>query len=342
MTSAAVSDYLDAKPTTSMPSPIATGSFQLQISSPQEVQSECVTDSNLAASWDCGLSAPDDLAISIDTTPNGGVQSALVYSTENHTFVGYGSYLPYFDTPTALIPVTDLDTPHDGVALHFQLDYNKVVVVPGDLFDAVKKGNQKRLWSPMAKAGDRPWFCSWNNTLLEGFIYVAQPATSWYNTTGVHELTPPGIPTSSASATSKGPACTYTANSDATDVHNDCPPALNDNAWSKLELFPYVIKLEERRHPGDTSTVTCQKMQILNDGSYNPVVDDDGNFITMTVAETNPSLQAYNNIYNNTQSKNNNRRRRQSPTNNEWIRPFNEKAVVSGSCHCQWFSGKSF
>ena len=105
--------------------------------------------------------------------------------------------------------VTDNDSPDRGPAFYFQQQYNKVVVVPGDAINQnakkFKRGFPKNpaAWlsrKEYATPGDKPWFCYWNNTFVEGFIYPNEKAKASPSSASSYP-TPPATATSTPQGT---------------------------------------------------------------------------------------------------------------------------------------------
>ncbi|GAM91472.1 hypothetical protein ANO11243_095230 [Dothideomycetidae sp. 11243] len=294
------SGLLDAVPTTTALSPLPTGSYQLQIGHPEDPQTDCINNSGQDSAWECGISSPGAMALSITNLNNGKGQMAAVYQAANAT-IGYGTEIP-ITSPANLVVVTDPDRPTMGPAFQFQIPYTKVVVaLPGSLepayinmttgqpapapSSATGPSITQHFWMPLTQPGDQPWFCYWNNTMLEGFIYAHDNSTSWFDSSTV------------------------------------CPPSQwSHNAWAQLPFFPLVVKVVERRQPGDTSQPFCQKMLIGADGTPSPILNPSGQPYQTQIQVTSPSLSSYASVYGSAKDK---------------------RAIVPGACHCQWFSGDS-
>ncbi|KAF4553650.1 Hypothetical protein D9617_6g093810 [Elsinoe fawcettii] len=398
---------IDASPIRSSMMPLPTGSFQLQLGAPQEVQAECLTDQSQIGSWDCGISSPGALAITIGPGPNGNGQGAFIYQATNDLKIGYGTEIPH-TVWSPLRPVKDMDAPNRGPAYQFQAVYTKIVIAKPDAFQPAKvdqpgsssssqstshtkrdqSRNEKRYWSPLAYAGDQPWFCYWNNTLIEGFIYVHENSSSWYGdksrktkrdftmpfttsqfpTSFVNpwvlsslqsQSTPTPSPTTSqdiasaptaTSPTTTGTyaasACTYASGTaypaNPSSTPDTCPPALGNDPWSQLDFYPFVVKIEERRIPGDTMRPYCQKMQVLDNGQLGYLQDPTGNPYIVQLSESSPDINAYTNVYG-AGSRKMRRGERQvfTPAEDAEDADLAKRAVVDGACHCQWVSGEN-
>ncbi|KAK4978524.1 hypothetical protein LTR66_010540 [Elasticomyces elasticus] len=172
---------------TSMPT-LPAGNFALDMTTPQSVQASCLTDTSQAAAWSCNIPDPVAAAISIlrpANNPNGPASVYLYYTSENTT-IRYGTQTPEFNQHVELMTVIDLDEPHRGPAYYFQSYYNKLVVVhPDDLhIPSTSKGKRSGSSSsgPLLRRGvvpvaEKPWFCYWNGTFVEGFIYATENST---------------------------------------------------------------------------------------------------------------------------------------------------------------------
>lgn len=106
----------------------------------------------------------------------------------NNTFGGYypyGTQPPVLTQQQVLNLVSDSQNLARGPAWFFEIPYNKLVIIPEALLSepSSKRDLEVRKDYPahdftsrknVAQPGDKPWFCYWNGTLLETFIYVSQ------------------------------------------------------------------------------------------------------------------------------------------------------------------------
>jgi hypothetical protein len=348
-----------------IPTPTAgappTGTFALTLSTPSEIQSACLVSPDQQIAWDCDIVPNDALAINV-TMNNGSLGANIFYASADKNIV-YGAQAPDMITPFAqFLSVRDNDAPDAGPAYYFAGLYNKVVVVPQDAFDPDEK-KFKRGYDYTAELDQRttvapgsfPWFCVWNNTLLEGFIYIEKnsnvlgAATTALSTsfTATPTTTFPTSPQPSSftttasfgpgsSAVFTGPSSEYgswlsvhrasaTARASAGNG-NQARQAASD-PWSQFAKYPYGIKLEERRTPGSSSSPAqayCQQYQILWDGHANwrpsPI---DQKPIKVWLDEQDPAYAAYKSTG--------------IAVGGRYMRRARD--VVSTGCHCQWTSG---
>lgn len=376
---------LIASPTSGAP---PTGTYALTLGQPQETQCACLPNQAQQVAWDCNLSPSNALGISVTSPGNGKGSGANVFYASNDTTIAYGAQLSYMNTPFAqFLTVQDNDDKDNGPAFYFQQFYDKVVVVPESAI-AVPSGSNKgkrgqyppgfvvpEEWKhrkQVATPGEKPWFCVWNGTFLEGFIYIQQSAsvtsssssvpatTSAANATNPPQTTPPPSSTTGYSptppttpapdvitttitapfttATFTGPASDFGAwasarveeaqrrfkgasddDDDDDGYHKKARRQTPSDLWSEMEVFPYIVKLEERRLPDNPQNPYCQQYQILDSWSANWVADDNGNPIIVELSETDPSWGEYQSAGVASQTR--------------------RKRTIPGGCHCQWMSG---
>lgn len=196
---------------------------------------------------------------------------SLLYPPPSDIYTHYGSQPPQLNRPANLVLMNDKDDFNKGPAYWFQQQYDKLVIVhEGDLHGAIPSPRRSflkrwfydnRLENPgslkgrqdddtwasntFAQPGQKPWFCYWNNTVLEGFVFITQDANLSASTSNASP---------SAAATSSG-----------------------SSEWSRSRLrrqssatssaYPKSVKFEERR-PLKPSQPYCQQLQILD--TYQP------------------------------------------------------------------------
>lgn len=185
-----MTSYYDASPIASPTSGAPpTGTFALTLGQPQETQCDCLTNNVQKPAWDCNL-APNSL-LGIQVTPPNGNQGmgARIFDASFDNSIAYGAQINYMNSSFAqFLTVQDNDDKAKGPAFYFQKTYDKVVVLPESAIPRPSKRDIPSLSSgwqlsdewqqrkQVANPGDRPWFCFWNATLLEGFIYITENA----------------------------------------------------------------------------------------------------------------------------------------------------------------------
>lgn len=381
--------------------PLPTGTFALPYGEPQEPEDSCLVDAAQAAAWSCEFGGTPSTMINIDVSSTTNSTGAFLFPGMPPTGqLLYGLQVSSMATPfEPFLLVSDRDDPENGHAYYFQTTYDKVVVLPGDaLPGGVSSGKAKRdyvdgsgAWAvskDVAEIGDKPWFCYWNATSLEGFIYADKPifatttaspssatptmtaASNYSAAAAVYAGTKPAwapsyataAPTQTISTTIDMSSTTYTYTGEASalpewlhQVRPEYAPSswpgyegqddddyddddddddresyplrrakrgdADDYGWmagQSVPVFPYLVKIEERRREGAPPPY-CQQYQLLNDGTWNwiPDPDDDSQPITIALEEEVPSYASY-------RPGQQRRRRKRAP---------------DGACHCQWMSG---
>jgi len=345
-------------PTSSSGSPPPTGTYALTLGSPEAVQSACLIDQDYNLAWSCDMAGPQSLGISIQDPPSnaGGWQGATLLDTSadnGYSNISYGTQTPTTSF-SQFIAVTDNDDPDQGPAFYFQAFYDKVVVAPPNAFASAappsttsssKKRDGATFNLPSAwytrhqiAAGEQPWFCFWNGTFIEGFIYSTnntEEGSSSNTSSAVSSTAPPSASTPSTFTTTStilevsGPSTTSTVRmaSPTSDSHGWSSSATHmakrftGDYYNQIPQFNYLVKIEERRIAGSPQPY-CQKMQILDDGTAGIVSDPStGSPIRIPLGENDPSYSSY-------------------PTGSSSSRKAKRSATVPNGCHCQWWSGE--
>lgn len=256
----------DAVPLTSTPADLPalpSGTFAISLDNSVSNTNSCLSNDQSCA-WDCATGA--DLSMVVTMADSNAPQISLIYPTpSNNTY--YGSQPPQLNRPASMVLMKDKDDSNKGPAYWFQQQYDKLVIVhEGDLQGPIPSprrsflkrwfyGNGPRnlgslkgrqfddTWASntFARPGDRPWFCYWNNTVLEGFIYVTQDTNL------------------SASASNASPSAAATSSGSS-----EWPKSrLKRQSPTTSSFYPKSVKIEERR-PLKPSQPYCQQLQILN------------------------------------------------------------------------------
>ena len=287
----------DANPLTTTPPGLPnlpTGTYALPISAPSTVQNGCLMDTEQSKAWSCQIPwSPLQVQVS-------GLPSATSPLSKNEVIINYGNgsmqdcyqygtQPPVLDDPQVLNLIIDNQEPDRGPAWFFQATYNKVVVVQEDLLSSPYQTGtteSKRGVSPrgdkhprpghfmrkgVAQPGDKPWFCYWNGTLLETFLYV--------------NLTSSEAGQSSSTSTLPNPTQTSQPTAASSGVSS------SDNSWPvgpPLPAYPKVLKLQERRIPRGPQAIPpyCIQNYITPDGTSQPVMNSTNQPVTIYLKET--------------------------------------------------------
>ncbi|KAL1891635.1 hypothetical protein Sste5346_007551 [Sporothrix stenoceras] len=311
---------------------LPTGTFGLPFQI-NESPGACFNDTTQGQAWKCSITNQYSMTLTINSlpvTPDGPMYDISINCNESATYENnlfyYGEQAPTITTRTPLQLVNDTLDLNRGPAWFKMMPYNKTVIVresflsvpnsqptseassgnnnkrgDGDLtgsFSFGAAGPYGRKGAMPAQAGDKPWVCTWPDTILEVFIYPNQN-TSLYKISLSSTYTPVTTtptpttlnPTYTAPTTNGAPATTADIttsggqSSAPTQFPNSPPP------------YPRVVKMEERRM-ANSPQATCVQYELKAIGTglkAVPNLDANGQPIQITIAEieSGPSLFAH-------------------------------------------------
>ncbi|KAJ5808263.1 hypothetical protein N7474_009532 [Penicillium riverlandense] len=241
---------LTATPTNLLPLP-TSGSYVIP-SNPQNHSKLCVEDQQLKDAWGC---MRDDTDTEIYFGGPDGHHSVIFGNQPPSSTFTYGAQPPYLPQPTQpLRMMIDTREINMGPALFFSTLFNKLVIVPEDEFSSTPMKRDfgggypdfSKKYTQFSEVGQKPWFCWWNKTMMEFFIYVNQTTL---NTQG----------TGTASYDSEMPAATATSYQES------------KRDFGHLESYPRRIKIDERRDSPDAVQPYCQQMEVMSNGQITPL-----------------------------------------------------------------------
>jgi hypothetical protein len=205
--------------------------------------------------------------------------------------------------------VTDSEDPERGPAWFFQIPYNKVVILEED---NLAMSHSKRDVDPpsssagsmrkgVAQPGEKPWFCFWNGTLLETFIYVNETSSGASQSSSTTLSSAPSKTATAMSSYASGlfsATSTYAYSVSTSNVQplssysSGSSPRSSDPQF--LNQYPKVLKVEERRVPRGAQAIPpyCVQHLILDDGSAVQYVNSTGQPVTIYLNETEPSIMS--------------------------------------------------
>ncbi|KAL2063020.1 hypothetical protein VTL71DRAFT_6092 [Oculimacula yallundae] len=291
----------DAMPLTASPAGIPdlpTGTYALPISAPSAIQNSCLSSTQESAAWSCSIPMlAYNIAInSVDFAPSDVANNEIRLSPGNTPDDSYafGSQPPVFSEFQILNLVMDNQDPGKGPAWFFEIPYNKLVILPEEAITAPgAKGKrdhhgEKRLGGggfvrkDVAEPGDRPWFCHWNGTLLEGFIYVNLTSSAGRSASASPasvSATPTSTVSSGRSTSSATPAA-VTGSSFGFAQPFEFPPA-----------YPMVLKIEERRVPDFVDIAPYCVQHVIDDwGVASIAKNSTGQPVIVYLNETDSSI----------------------------------------------------
>ncbi|EJT80160.1 hypothetical protein GGTG_00164 [Gaeumannomyces tritici R3-111a-1] len=309
--------------------PLPTGSFGMPLM-PLGARDVCFQDASLAPAWTCGLAFSPAIMAMVMTISGGdnGNPYKVSMSTNNSLSAGagaysYGAQAPMLPPGTfAMQTVNDTLEPSRGPAWFKMLPFNKTVFISESSFPAKAGGSassrrllrraapsfdeMKRKFS--AQPGDKPWACTWPDTVLEVFIYPNQNASLFKSMSssgvglpppggsgggggGSSAATDPASPTrgslpfgSGFPSTTSGGGGGGASRTSGTPGPSQ-PPNPFDGDFPPLQPpYPRVVKLEERRIQGSPQPV-CRQLKIREDGTPIPNVDGAGKPIEVVITE---------------------------------------------------------
>lgn len=342
--------WLDAAPLpTGVPPPNCTpGSYNMPTTNISLNTSSCISNQRYANAWGCLQEEPVPFWIKY-------LGSAAIIrlgkpgpgKTPGQGF-NYGPQVP--DLNNSFYPLTpsiDKDDPSAGGAMFVDVLYNKLTVVPAYAFSTHSKRSlkfsdlQERSIAPTpVSIGEMPYFCWFNQTLLELFIYSNRSTTA-----GAANSTAYAYPSSTTlssslfsdvASTSMALHASSSLNmNEVTSPTTTPPPSLSyDGAWPTTSeywppserlvrrdddddypIYPKQIRLAEKRAPsGDDVKPYCIQMEVQDHWILCPI---EGSYIEIN--EVEPNLQGSSRRWN---------RPRQANNNNN----------LDSDCACQWYS----
>lgn len=292
----------DATPLSTSPAglpDLPTGTYALPISTPYAIQSSCILNTAMSSAWTCNIPMT---SYTIDINQIMGASSNLDnneinLSLGNNTFgdyYAYGTQPPVLTQQQVLNLVIDSQDPSRGPAWFFELPYNKVVILPEGTFTAPSSKTKRNggdsnpasdftVRKDVAEPGDKPWFCYWNGTLLEAFIYVNLTSSAGRQTSTSSAPAASSTWKSGASQTSGASAATTTGQSSSSSS--------SYQQMSFTPAYPKVLKIEERRIPRGAQSISpyCVQHYINPEGFAEPFMNSTGQPVVIYINESEPS-----------------------------------------------------
>lgn len=256
--------------------------------------------------------------------------ASVSYSTPTQTNYQWGAQPPSFQGSSSITLMRDKDDLSKGPAYFFQQSFDKIVVLRehefhanvskrsftgagefndyGELeerddvgeykdYSVLEERDDPELRDPSRYTNptDKPWFCFWNGTILEAFIFVTLNTTTDIDdpsaadpgstSTSIDTIPTPPYPS---------PPSIPTPNLPVTIPPESASPTTTPAVWNHQRRdilqthYPKVVKFEERYDTQNDIKPYCQKMQIMNDGTPSPLTDSSGNLIRHDLDTTEP------------------------------------------------------
>ncbi|RMZ80784.1 hypothetical protein DV737_g2868, partial [Chaetothyriales sp. CBS 132003] len=185
-TAATTTVWLDADPASTGPGTptCPTGHYTIPVTNTIKLGSCVVDQDELADTWDC----MNQSSLGISVFGHGPYQVAFDDYSVLPKLFEYGPQPPDFNgTSFNLSPAQDKDDSQLGVAMFFSHLFDKLIILESDALDAVtssdkrsvrageirRRGQNVRRGTYLSVA-DKPWYCFWNSTIEEFWIFLDQ------------------------------------------------------------------------------------------------------------------------------------------------------------------------
>ncbi|KAJ4354916.1 hypothetical protein N0V95_003381 [Ascochyta clinopodiicola] len=338
---------------TPIPTPVGflslpTGAFSLPLGFPQEANPDCLVQANEYSAWSCKMTfAP--ISITINNTgfdSDGNMQQRASIrggALAPDGVIQYGAQTPQLDLEPLQL-VLDLDYQSYGPAYHFWTRYDKIVVLRPEELTAGSALKKRQTTDDLpsrqrftVQPGDYPWYCYWNQTYIEGYIYAEDNSTA-ASFTALPTVWPTNSPSSTvpdtvtfAASTPAPTGTTSTFPTAAAEVIATPSSVVRRDAAadaaassSRIPPYPRIVKIEERRL-SDSPQPYCQRMVLLDNGKIAPAPNGNDPIVTLWLQERDPSWADY---FAATTATAQNKR--------EAAASVGRRGDPSDSCHCQW------
>lgn len=286
---------------------LPTGTYSLAIATPSVIQQNCLDSPSLYSAWSCAI-PPDSINVSVSLLVGGSKTGCykIKIGTNNNEVMSYtyGTQPPIINSEKILNLVNDTDELQWGPAWYVEVEYDKLVIVEEDALPSPSNDKRNDInlrddslnRKSIPQTGDRLWFCYWNNTVLETFIYVNQTSQSGASAAASSVVMAPSTGSAQGSYWGAYPTQSWASHGAKPSKTSTAPSAASSSSGSKniipgmLPGYPKVVKVEERRIPASAHLPYCVKMEIQPDGSALPWEDSNGSPVELHLNETEPSL----------------------------------------------------
>ena len=268
----------DASPIATPPNlpSLPTGAYNYIINNavPGANSNSCLPASQSNA-WDCATGANLNINVTMQASQTPFLSIGYTMASDPQLpsppkpQVRYGAQPPTLPVPVKMRLMGDRDEVNSGPAYFFQQAYTKTVILKTQDLSDVQRGQSNWVLNDFVNVTDKPWYCFWNGTLLEGFIYVTR------NEDGPSASTD-AVTSSFASATATGIASKRRRQA---------------GLATSGTTYPKVIKIEERRPLRNPPQPYCQQMQ-MDSGEPTPYeLNGQPNIVNLNETEPLPLQQ---------------------------------------------------
>ena len=217
--------------------------------------------------------------------------------------------------------------------------------LPTDNVDMPEGGfrNKKNVLS----VGERPWFCWWNQTWIEGFVYMETYTLNVKANNYQFQVNKEKREISERDADYAEAQAIYQEAADmmekrwadpgkpSSTSEQILPPAPTPAA--DCLAFPYVMKIQERRIPAEQHTEPyCQKMFIPPEGPPVPLQGNDGQPIIVPIQEDSPAFEDQLERFEESIKGEGSKRKRTAQDKHRQLAQLYRREDTAQSCHCHW------
>ncbi|KAH9880980.1 hypothetical protein J1614_001473 [Plenodomus biglobosus] len=208
--------------------PIQRGIFAVSVQLPQQQSSACIANMIDSVAWQCATDTPFQLSILPSPADENDTKLITLGPFLNNETLQRGHQVPNLQ-PTRLTAL--VNTTSDDQTYYFRSTYDKIVYLNASDLSSVR--TEFIPTPPTLQSGETVWRCTFNETPIEGFIYVGQPSLS---------------------------------------QTNDTSHASDGSMVTGITTLPYVVKLIEQRSSG-TPKPYCEKLIVHEDGNTTTVTE---------------------------------------------------------------------
>ena len=243
--------------------------------------------------WACSEDAKLKLEV---VSSDAGYQISVQDQTPYGAPPRYGPQTPQLLGPTLSRLMNDKGDWDKGPAYFFQRAFDKVVILREEVFENaqnLRKRGLRHHWdddmelsqrgtNDVVQTGDKPWYCYWNQTILEGFLYINKTASEGNDTDDdITAMSSIYAATAFPTLPSNQPAPSSAFGS----MRRKKRDQVLNSGYSK------VVKIEERRRQGSPQPY-CQQFQMLYNGGQGLVnFPDSDQTAIIRLDEVEPAVQ---------------------------------------------------
>ncbi|KAI5286454.1 hypothetical protein KEM54_006775 [Ascosphaera aggregata] len=342
-------DSLDASPVSNVPAGLPSlipGSYLIHINEPKQAAS-CL-DKNFDNAWQCCEDVTIPVSVGDDEYSG---DSTIGFDSPHITAkFNYGPQYPIFKQQDHNLTMgIELNRPDLGPGLYFETEMDKLVIIPASVFPPSDDSRRTLSYRDVfrrspdwvgqrSRAGDKPWFCWWNSTIFEVFIFLNETATTntVFGTGTPAATTSTNIPFMAMATTSTllwSPTTMKTRRlvERGHDQFLQGGDDVSDQFLSQFRrtslpsLFNYPIRMIERGRKDMTSPYSapyCEQMQVMDNGELATL----GNSMQLVNSPTPSSRSLL-------------RRRSSGIIYGRQSDDGSSRSSVNSDCYCEWFSG---